>query len=285
MKEDAHNRIACSVQILTLNSADTLARCLESVQRFDDIIVLDGNSTDDTRAIARRYGARVESQSDAREPSARITDFSAVRNRGLRLARHPWVLVLDSDEYLSVEAAEEIADIVREGEPREYSIYRLPRIFMVNGERIERCAGYPSYQHRFFYAPKTQGFVKPIHEIIKPQPGERIGTLRHPQFVPLPGLQESKIKWQRYLDMQQQALADLSLHRFWRGVRANIEKFLKYCVKYALTFVRGEGRRMPFWYEYYSATYHLRLIGRLFINLLRRVWPTPPPGTPSSKKK
>ena len=48
--------------MLTYNSEKTLRRALESVKDFDDIILCDGDSTDQTHAIAAEYGARVVRQ-------------------------------------------------------------------------------------------------------------------------------------------------------------------------------------------------------------------------------
>jgi glycosyltransferase involved in cell wall biosynthesis len=50
-----------SVQICTLNEANNIEACLTSVFNNDpeEVVVIDGGSTDDTREIAQRMGARV----------------------------------------------------------------------------------------------------------------------------------------------------------------------------------------------------------------------------------
>ena len=48
-----------SVVVITYNNAGTLDACLREVTWADEIVVLDSGSTDDTVAIAQRYGARV----------------------------------------------------------------------------------------------------------------------------------------------------------------------------------------------------------------------------------
>ena len=52
--------IPVSVIITTLNEAKNLARCLEAVKHFDEIIVVDSGSTDETVKIAQKFGVRVE---------------------------------------------------------------------------------------------------------------------------------------------------------------------------------------------------------------------------------
>ena len=75
-------KIPCSVSILTLNSANGLRACLESLKDFGEIIICDGNSTDDTRDIARSFGAKVIKQYDTDEPETRCDmDKATVRER------------------------------------------------------------------------------------------------------------------------------------------------------------------------------------------------------------
>jgi tetratricopeptide (TPR) repeat protein len=59
----------------------------------DEMVLLDTGSSDDTREIARSFGARVEA-------FAWVDDFSAARNAALALCTGDWVLVLDADEAI-----------------------------------------------------------------------------------------------------------------------------------------------------------------------------------------
>jgi glycosyltransferase involved in cell wall biosynthesis len=93
-------REALSVVVTTFDNADTIAACLASVRFADDIVVLDSGSTDGTRAIAEAYGARVLVQPFA--------GYSAQKQAAIDLARHRWVLLLDSDEALPATAADAV---------------------------------------------------------------------------------------------------------------------------------------------------------------------------------
>lgn len=80
--------------MIVKNGADTLARCLSSVQgHVDDIIMLDTGSTDDTVPIAQRFGARVHH-------FEWVDDFSAARNVALAYSNADWNLILDADNWL-----------------------------------------------------------------------------------------------------------------------------------------------------------------------------------------
>jgi glycosyltransferase involved in cell wall biosynthesis len=83
-----------SVCIVCRNEADKLPPCLESASWADEVIVLDLASTDDSAAVARRYGAHVIEH----EP---VPVVEAVRNVVADAASGEWILALDPDERIS----------------------------------------------------------------------------------------------------------------------------------------------------------------------------------------
>ncbi|OHA80163.1 MAG: hypothetical protein A2747_00865 [Candidatus Yonathbacteria bacterium RIFCSPHIGHO2_01_FULL_44_41] len=245
-----------------------MERCLKSVLDFEDIIVLDGNSTDGTVELAKKYGARVISQTDVQEKEVKISDFSAVRNKGIQQARYQWFLFIDSDEYLSPEAVAEIRKIVAQGDRNAYYVYRLPRKCVVKGEIVERSSTYPNYQTRFFYIPATSGFIKKIHERISVKEGYEIGTLKNPEYVPMDDISILKEKWRNYAKMQIRVIK-ITPKTFLNLLFSNSLIFVKYLIKYALTFMSGAGKRMPFLHEWYNAYYHVWLVQEAFISLIK----------------
>ncbi|OIO48418.1 MAG: hypothetical protein AUJ34_03175, partial [Parcubacteria group bacterium CG1_02_41_12] len=263
----AQEKIQCTVQVLTLNSGKTLEKCLESVKDFAEIIILDGNSTDNTLEIAKQYTHKIYPQTDSKEKNIRIEDFSAVRNRGLKLATLDWFLFIDSDEYLSKESVEEIRHIVKQDKDNTYFVYNLPRKYVLNGIVLEQMK--PTYQPRFFYISATDGFKKRVHERIYPKQGYEIGTLKNPEFVPLEDIKELQKKWNHYLDIEQDKMKDITWPVFFVKMRANIIKFLKYFVKMMLNLLAHPKSGIPIKYEFYNAVYHLQIIKRLFVNLMR----------------
>lgn len=87
--------------VLAHNDEEILGRTLESLTWCDEIIVIDDNSTDKTREVAKKYKATVFQRSlDG--------DFAAQRNFGLSKVKGEWVVFVDSDEVVSPELAEEI---------------------------------------------------------------------------------------------------------------------------------------------------------------------------------
>lgn len=89
-----------SILILTKNEQQDLPGCLESVAWSDDIHVFDSMSTDETIAIAEKFGARVTQRDYGECKLSFGGDESAHRNWGLQNIpfKYPWVFVIDADE-------------------------------------------------------------------------------------------------------------------------------------------------------------------------------------------
>src|SRR5215469_8393269 len=99
--------IPVSVVIPTRNEERHLARCLEAARRCTEIYVVDSQSTDATIEIARAFDAKVvQFHYQGGWP----------RKRQWALDNLPflneWILLLDADEILTPEIADEIEKIV-----------------------------------------------------------------------------------------------------------------------------------------------------------------------------
>lgn len=96
-----------SVVINTYNARQHLAKVLESVKDFDEVVVCDMESTDDTVAIAEQYGCKVVTF-----PKANHTCCEPARTFAIQSASNPWVLVVDADEIVTPELREALYRIV-----------------------------------------------------------------------------------------------------------------------------------------------------------------------------
>ena len=98
-----------SVIIPVRNEAHNLRRCLESLHSVGEIYVIDSQSTDDTAAIARSHGAKViQFHYAGGWPKKRQWAMDT-----LSLA-YGWILLLDADEVLTPELAEEIQKAIQD---------------------------------------------------------------------------------------------------------------------------------------------------------------------------
>jgi len=98
-----------SVIIPVRNEARNLPRCLESLRGAGEIYVIDSGSTDETADIARSFNAKVvQFHYHGGWPKKRQWAMDT-----LPLA-YDWILLLDADEVLTPESAEEIRQAVRD---------------------------------------------------------------------------------------------------------------------------------------------------------------------------
>lgn len=102
MRSDARARQPrLTVCMIVRDEAAVLGRCLGSLEGiYDELCIVDTGSRDATLAIAREYGARVQSLDSCNGPDGKILDFAAARNAALALAGGDWILQIDADEVL-----------------------------------------------------------------------------------------------------------------------------------------------------------------------------------------
>ena len=124
-----------SVVLATRNEERNIGRCLESVKNVaDETIVVDEYSTDKTREIARKMGAKV-----FLEPHHAI--FHITKQKALEKAQNNWILHLDADEVVTPKLAKEIESILamtdEEISRREVASGRNKRLFKKHQSLVE----------------------------------------------------------------------------------------------------------------------------------------------------
>ncbi len=146
-----------TVLIITRNCRKLLLETLESVRGIaDEIIISDEGSTDGTVELAKKYGARVYDDRD--------TNLGKRKGRLLSKASSPWVLMLDSDERVSKELAQEILTL-KKSKRLPYHGYRLPYQNHVFGSPVFH--GGESYgKIRLFQKKFGKVSQNPVHEEI-----------------------------------------------------------------------------------------------------------------------
>src|SRR5512136_2334006 len=114
-----------TVTIITLNEEDRIAATLEAIRCGDEIVVVDGGSTDRTVEICQAHGCRVLHRTfDNYGPQKR---FAAAQ------AAHDWILNVDSDEVLTPELNEEIRRLMGREEISE-AAFRVPMQLVFMGQ-------------------------------------------------------------------------------------------------------------------------------------------------------
>jgi len=129
-----------SVVIITYNEEKNIRRCINSVSRVaDEIIVLDSFSSDDTVKFAVSLGAIVTQSGFA--------GYIEQKNKAIALATNDYVLLLDADEALSDELSNEV---LREKRTFGCRAYRMKRSNIFCGTAIQHGLWYPDKKLRLF---------------------------------------------------------------------------------------------------------------------------------------
>lgn len=148
-----------SVVINTYNAEQHLSKVLEAVKDFDEIVVCDMESTDNTVKIAKDFGCRI-----VIFPKANHTCCEPARQFAIQSASYQWVLVVDADEIVTPELRSSLyREISRPGCPSGFFIPRK-NMFM---NMFVRDFHY-DYQLRFIPRDATE-WPPIIHSIPKVQ--------------------------------------------------------------------------------------------------------------------
>ncbi|MDD2822959.1 MAG: glycosyltransferase family 2 protein [Candidatus Daviesbacteria bacterium] len=148
-----------TVAIAIYNEEKNIAGCLDSVKSLaDEIIIVDGSSTDKTVEIAKTYNARVI-----------ITDnpkiFHINKQKAIDLATNEWILQLDADERVTPELSSEIINILTSNDEQieEYE-ENLPnkKLFLKHQEQVDvrdGSVGGKTGSYNAFYIPRLNYFL------------------------------------------------------------------------------------------------------------------------------
>jgi glycosyltransferase involved in cell wall biosynthesis len=134
----AEQNVNVSALILTLDEEVNIDACLDSLAWCDDVVVFDSLSKDRTREIALAKGARVIERA--------FDNYAAQRNAALTTVSyaHSWVLMVDADERVPPDLAEEIAAAVRHADAGTVMFRMRRKDFFLN-RWLRRSSGYPTW--------------------------------------------------------------------------------------------------------------------------------------------
>ncbi|TWI88737.1 glycosyltransferase family 2 protein [Chitinophaga japonensis] len=129
--------MSIAIIILTYNESKHIGRCLENLRQVsDEIYIIDAFSTDDTVAIAERYGARVFQ----RKWINYAVQFQwALDNCPIQA---PWVMRMDADEYLEPALVKEVNERMDSVPPEVSGIY-IRRKVLFKDKWIRHGGFYP----------------------------------------------------------------------------------------------------------------------------------------------
>jgi glycosyltransferase involved in cell wall biosynthesis len=185
-------RPTITAAIIALNEERNLAGLLPQLDWADQIVLVDGGSTDRTLRIARRYGCRVALRS--------LDTYARQRNYALKLATGDWVLSIDADERPTEAFITEMRDAAAQ---TRSAAYRVPIHSTIFGRRL-RWSGTQDDRPVRLFRRGAASWIGDVHEVL--QVNGRIGRFRHGfDHQTLPDLDSFLTKVHRYTWLQAQA--------------------------------------------------------------------------------
>ena len=156
-----------SAVIITFNEEKNIADAIESVAWANEIIVVDSDSSDQTRDIATASGAKVLTR--------KWEGFASQKQFAIDQAANDWVFSLDADERVSSQLREEILALKNSGFLADG--YKIPRLSIYMDRPIRHGGWYPDRQLRLFNRKKGRWKDLLIHESVKMNDGSQTGSL------------------------------------------------------------------------------------------------------------
>jgi glycosyltransferase involved in cell wall biosynthesis len=154
------------------NERRNIRPCIESVQPIaNEILIADSGSTDGTLEIVRRIGG-------CRIIEREYINSANFKNWAIPQARHEWVLLVDADERVTPELAEDIRRVLESPSP-DLDGYWISRLNHFLGYPIKHCGWNTDDVIRLFRRDKSAYQKRWVHAEVE-LPPERVRRLAHP---------------------------------------------------------------------------------------------------------
>lgn len=145
-----------SVCIIAKNEEKNLKRCLNALADFDEIVLVDNESTDNSVSIAKEF-------KNVKVFSSPFIGFGKLKQFAVNLASNDWVFCVDADEVIDFNSLEilknlDFSDITK--------IYAINRKNYYKNEWIKTCGFYPDYIVRIFNKTHTNYDDANVHESV-----------------------------------------------------------------------------------------------------------------------
>ncbi|MBU3935374.1 glycosyltransferase family 2 protein [Patescibacteria group bacterium] len=244
------NKATLSIAIATYNEENNISSCLKAVSWADEIVIVDGQSSDHTVALAQKYKAKIISTEN--KPM-----FHLNKQMAIDTCQSDWILQLDADEIVSPALKKEIQDILLK--PVKNIIengFRINRSNFFLTRFLKKGGQYPDPVFRLYKRGQGRLPCLSVHEktVINPPIGQLKNDLLH----------YADTNFSRYLSRNNRYTTLMSQNLIDNKTPLNFVTFLNYLfLKPSLTFFQIYFRHLGFLdgfpglvFAYYSAISH-----------------------------
>lgn len=162
-----------SVTLAVFNEEKFLPQCLEAVKDLaDEIVIVDGGSTDKTQAIAKKFKAKIVETTNKE-------NFHINKKMANDHATGEWILQLDADEVVTPALSAEIKNVIGLNPPENG--FWIPRSNFFLGKFLKKGGTYPDYTLRLYRRGKGNLPAKDVHEqaVVEGKVGHLKNNLLH----------------------------------------------------------------------------------------------------------
>ena len=251
-----------SLYVVVHNEEKTIKKCLEAVADLvDEIVIVDGESTDDTVKIAESFGKKVHVFHE-KNP----LNFIDNKQKALGYVTGEWILELDADEIVTLELAKEIATAIKSAGDKVG--FYMPRLNHFLGDPLWKGGQYPDLKLRLYRNGAGAFAGKSVHDTLQlfevdgklPPTGTFINPLLHYPYATLADYMRKTIQYAQFEATKQ--LKEGAAPTFGRGLNYFIGKPF---VWFFMTYARHRGYKdgyagfvfslfsaIRYWFEYTS---------------------------------
>ncbi len=211
--------------VIACNEEDCIQSCLRSLALVtDELLVVDSHSTDRTRELAAECGARVIERD--------WPGYRSQRQFAHQAASHDWIIMLDADEQLSLELAEEIQHL-KQQDAATTAAYTIPFASRYFGKYLRFGDAGREHHVRLFDRRRVAVGGFEIHEkiVANGSVGRLRGRILHDSYRSLDDQTEKLTQYAALMAQQMHAagrrgrVAQILFNPAWRFLRA-------YCLRF-----------------------------------------------------
>jgi glycosyltransferase involved in cell wall biosynthesis len=153
MSTSTHStKVPLTIIVPSFNEERMLPDCLKTLQFADEVLVVDSFSTDGTLDVANQYGSRILQHA--------FWSHGAQINWATPQAKHDWIMVVDADERVTSELAQELSRLLA---AQNFDGYWVKRRNFLLGREICHGSWGNDYVLRVFNRTKGKYTEQPVH--------------------------------------------------------------------------------------------------------------------------
>ena len=214
-------KIKLSALVVAHNEEKILSSCLKRLKYSDELVVVLDRTNDNSKSIAKKYGARIYEGSWKVEAKR--------RNFGIQMCKGDWILEIDADEHASKELFLEIKKKIKKSNP---GYYLIPFDNYIGGRRVRygwgASWGVSAAPRLFYKGCKIWSANQSIHPSILLKGEKKWLKSRINHFVD-DNINDMLMRLIRYTDLKSDDLSSGKkvLPPFWITLRRGVSRFFK----------------------------------------------------------